>query len=1176
MITYSKKQSRSRLLLSSLVLVLTFILSGCTPEDGSSSNPDSTPTQVPTQAPTQVPTQAPTQVPTQVPTHVPSSNHQPTVGIKVPESAISGQTVTLDGSSFDSDGDTLSYQWTQTDGPDIAFSNTTGSSLVFVAPTVAQVTELTFILSVSDGELSSSAVVSVQITPILDTTSPSVISRSPEQNQSGVSPTVEIRVSFDEALLASSVNSQSLVVSQNGTVVAGIVSYDSTSHSITNKPISALSASATYTVTLANTLKDSAGNAFGGYSWNFQTSDAATNTDTVGKRKFDFVIGVDGDFKAARIAASKSGGERFRIFFPNGEYDIGALLMDSDENQTTDFQSGNVSFIGQDNVKTVIYNTATVEGLATSPTLRLHGDNLYFQDVALQNRAKVGTGRFTVIDERGKHTIYKNVRMLSGQDTYYTKGDKTYWEGGEIHGTTDFICGGGDIFFHEVLLWSMKKSAISAPASHENKWGHVFNHCTIDGTEDGYYYGRNWNGGAAIFLNTVMKKVVNNAGWANGISDRTNQILLAEYNSRKSDGSLVDTSKRASQATVLSESEAAKYTIENVLGGWDPRKDTKQVTAPLVRQEGTSLTWNNAPDALNWVLFRNGKYLDNVTTNSYDISSIGSGDTITIRAANAMGGLGAVSNSVTISDSNSTGNHRPIAKIGSVTQKIPGETVTLDGRGSSDVDGDILSYLWTQTQGNIITLTDNSNQSLTFVAPRVTQPTQYTFKLTVNDGELSGDASVTVLVSPVSSAGLCNTAAEGNSLTLNCPSGQVINEVTFASYGTPGGSCGSFTTGSCNASNSVSVVSEACKGKNNCTVYAGNDSFGDPCSGMVKKLTAQVACGNATDSSPAPDPGPNPDTGADGNRLTQNGNPIHARFDKYKDYIDKVDNVLSYQLNCGGWPKNQSYDKPGNGGNDKGTFDNGATTMEMTLMADAYRRTGDTRYMQSARKAMDYIFEAQYPEGGWPQFYPLRGGYSDHVTFNDDAMSRILTLLQKALDRVYPFDTDVLTDAQRSKLQRAIDGGVDYILKAQYVQNGKKTVWCAQHGKSDYQPKQARSYEWPSLSGSESVEIIGFLMFVPQTPEIKQAVINAVNWFNSPDTYLQDYAYENDNFVQRKGSRVWARFHDLETNLPVFSTYDAPMYVGLEYQDKKKPGYRWGGTWGEKIISYAKSVGYIN
>jgi hypothetical protein len=260
-------------------------------------------------------------------------------------------------------------------------------------------------------------------------------------------------------------------------------------------------------------------------------------------------------------------------------------------------------------------------------------------------------------------------------------------------------------------------------------------------------------------------------------------------------------------------------------------------------------------------VFRNGEYLANVTTNSYDISSIGTGETITVRAANEMGGLGAVSNSVTVNDFNRMGNHPPVAKVRAATETMSGQTVTLDGSGSSDPDGDKLTYLWTQTQGENIFLADNSNPTLHFVAPSVKKPTQYTFELTVSDGELDELASATILVTPVSAAGLCGTANEGSSLTLNCPSGEVITRVNFASYGTPGGSCSAFTTGSCNAGSSVSVVADACEGMNSCTLYAGNDTFGDPCKGTVKKLAAEVACGLATDT--YPDSATDTDTGED-------------------------------------------------------------------------------------------------------------------------------------------------------------------------------------------------------------------------------------------------------------------------------------------------------------------------
>jgi len=91
--------------------------------------------------------------------------------------------------------------------------------------------------------------------------------------------------------------------------------------------------------------------------------------------------------------------------------------------------------------------------------------------------------------------------------------------------------------------------------------------------------------------------------------------------------------------------------------------------------------------------------------------------------------------------------------------------------------------------------------------------------------------------------GICATAAENGTATLSCPAGKTITSVTYASYGTPSGSCGSFADGSCKASSSVALVSNACVGKASCTVAANNATFGDPCAGVVKRLNVQAVCG---------------------------------------------------------------------------------------------------------------------------------------------------------------------------------------------------------------------------------------------------------------------------------------------------------------------------------------------
>ena len=314
--------------------------------------------------------------------------------------------------------------------------------------------------------------------------------------------------------------------------------------------------------------------------------------------------------------------------------------------------------------------------------------------------------------------------------------------------------------------------------------------------------------------------------------------------------------------------------------------------------------------------------------------------------------------------------------------------------------------------------------------------------------------------------------------------------------------------------------------------------------------------------------------------LSQSGNPAQNRFNssRTKWGADKADIILSHQYTNGGWPKNQAYDSAGSGGNDKGTFDNNATVSEMVYLAQIYKNTGNTKYRDSVRKAMQFIFNAQYPSGGWPQFYPLKGGYADHVTFNDNAMASVLTVLHNAAEKNVPFDGDIFNDGDRAKMKQAIAGGIDYILKSQWKQNGVLTVWCAQHGATDYKPKAARAYELESLSGSESVEVLAFLMTQPQTPEIEAAVKAGLAWFRSPNTYLADYTYDKnieEKIVPKAGSRMWYRFYNLYDNRGFFSDRDGGTYYDImDISEERRNGYSWGGNYGEKIISYAEKVGY--
>lgn len=113
---------------------------------------------------------------------------------------------------------------------------------------------------------------------------------------------------------------------------------------------------------------------------------------------------------------------------------------------------------------------------------------------------------------------------------------------------------------------------------------------------------------------------------------------------------------------------------------------------------------------------------------------------------------------------------------------------------------------------------------------------------TINNQTICNGSSVSAInfTSPANAGVICGSASEGATLNLSAPPGAVFTNVPFASYGNSSGSCGSFVLGSCNSSNSVSVVSTAALGKNSFSLAATNDNFGDPCVGTAKNLKVQL------------------------------------------------------------------------------------------------------------------------------------------------------------------------------------------------------------------------------------------------------------------------------------------------------------------------------------------------
>ena len=291
-----------------------------------------------------------------------------------------------------------------------------------------------------------------------------------------------------------------------------------------------------------------------------------------------------------------------------------------------------------------------------------------------------------------------------------------------------------------------------------------------------------------------------------------------------------------------------------------------------------------------------------------------------------------------------------------------------------------------------------------------------------------------------------------------------------------------------------------------------------------------------------------------------------------------ADSVIQYQSPQGGWPKSTDLAKPPRspddfpppGGGRANSLDNDATTVPMQFLARIAHETGDTRYKDSFLKGVDYLLAAQYSNGGWPQFWPLRKGYYSHITFNDGAMIRVMYLLRDVADGEAPYE--FVDETRRRKAADAVNLGIDCILKCQVVVDGVPTVWCAQHDAETLAPAQARSYEHPSLSGAESAGVLTFLMSVEEPHrDIIRAVETGVEWFDS--VKIEGYRYrksETERALTKdpQATPLWARFYAIQSNRPIFSDRDGVVKFDIqEIGGERRGGYTWYGNWGEKVAN---------
>ncbi len=311
-----------------------------------------------------------------------------------------------------------------------------------------------------------------------------------------------------------------------------------------------------------------------------------------------------------------------------------------------------------------------------------------------------------------------------------------------------------------------------------------------------------------------------------------------------------------------------------------------------------------------------------------------------------------------------------------------------------------------------------------------------------------------------------------------------------------------------------------------------------------------------------------------------------AKWYGSKDAVQMAEHILIYQRGSGGWPKNIDFKNAVSPAMEKelaeyvneplATIDNGATYSQMWFLALVYQQIHDQRYVLAFLKGLDYLLKAQYENGGWPQFYPLRKGYYSHITYNDDAMIGVMRLLREVAGNTPLFG--FVDQKRREQARIAVEKGIDCVLKTQIVVNGQLTAWCAQYHEKTLKPAKARAYELVSLSGKESVGITWFLMEIKEpSPEIIAAIQGAIAWLDQvriegirqisvPDS--SSPTGRNKIVISDPGApSIWARFYLIGSNKPFFSDRDGKIYENMsDISSERRNEYGWLGNWPSEIL----------
>ena len=358
---------------------------------------------------------------------------------------------------------------------------------------------------------------------------------------------------------------------------------------------------------------------------------------------------------------------------------------------------------------------------------------------------------------------------------------------------------------------------------------------------------------------------------------------------------------------------------------------------------------------------------------------------------------------------------------------------------------------------------------------------------------------------------------------------------------------------------------------------------------------------------------PKPATGGRGMYALRAQHP--AEWWTSSEALTAAHNIVTWQVPDGGWSKNidmvsrprapgdlyaaddenrfpdaADFDKPVDPSwHYIATLDNDSTWMQIRFLAHvttallaAHREADAAPFRASVERGVEYLLNSQYPNGGWPQVWPLEGGYHDAITINDDAMTHAIAILNDVATGAS--DYTFLPSALVKRAGPAAQHGIDCLLKLQIVENGVKTAWAQQYDPLTLEPTSARNYEMASLTSDESFPVVEFLMSLPDPTAAEIAAVHAAcAWFKKVEIF--GYRFGSGNFFADRSSPegrklvavagagpIWARYYQIGTDKPIFGDRDKTIHDDVnDLSRERRNGYSWFNTEGIAVLNEYKT-----